>query len=659
MAITQNTFTGNGSNLGPFSFTFKWLEPTDIKVSVGGVLKTAGTHYNLQNLNYTTKTGGEVLFTGGNAPANGAAIRVFRDTDDSALSATFNSGSAIRAQDLNDNFTQNLYVTQEINNNAVQIDGSQTMVGNLDLGGYKVINSATATNGSDLTNKTYVDDRVSSAVVAGNPTFLQNGAGAVARSWSSKLKEVVSVKDFGAVGDGVADDTAAIQAAIDYAETKVISTYKSGATVFFPAGTYLVTSGLTVGTGNVGIAGDGISASVILAASPSYDVLSFNAGGSSVWRASVRDIRILATGNASSGALLFMNRCLHSIVDSISLDGGYECLRADGCNKLYVNNIETHQTSRSAGTPSYQLRFTSTAYRCSDVHITNYQLFTPDAYRGNYAVSIAGSDGIYFTSGHQHGGVILQPSGVAPEDICASVTWVNVYFDTSPLHHVNFAGTAANYRNFRFSNCVFRDGVRGVYTSTSSAVERVIISGCQFQTHTASAISQTNSGCKNWIISNTIFTDNSSTTGFVSVNGENHVFSDLTFEGGNAAGTAITLAGPTSKCLLSDISFRNCTNSAFVNNLGSGNKYASGLDGFTLKSTGTAAIVNPNTSVTVSHGLSVTPSIAHISVFLTAASAGVTRYWVSGVTSTQFTINVDATPTTQADFVWRCDSTNV
>ena len=65
-------------------------------------------------------------------------------------------------------------------------------------------------------------------------TFTQAGTGAIARTASDKFEEFVSVKDFGATGDGVTDDTAAIQAAYD-------SLTKSG-TLFFPQGTYLYSS---------------------------------------------------------------------------------------------------------------------------------------------------------------------------------------------------------------------------------------------------------------------------------------------------------------------------------------------------------------------------------------------------------------------------------
>ena len=109
MATTENLHNGTGSQ-DTFAFTFPYLKDTDIKVSVGGILKTVTTHYTL----HTPTT---IKFTSGNIPASGTSnVRVYRETADTALQATFYPGSAIRSNDLNDNFTQNLYVIQENNN---------------------------------------------------------------------------------------------------------------------------------------------------------------------------------------------------------------------------------------------------------------------------------------------------------------------------------------------------------------------------------------------------------------------------------------------------------------------------------------------------------------------------------------------------------------
>lgn len=103
-----------------------------------------------------------------------------------------------------------------------------------------------ADNGSEFVGGTWFDGFLGKVSALGTSIgasligFIQAGAGAVARSIQDKLRETVSVKDFGAVGDGVTDDLEAFAKAYDAAE--------AGGRVKVPAGTFAGVSGALTGT---------------------------------------------------------------------------------------------------------------------------------------------------------------------------------------------------------------------------------------------------------------------------------------------------------------------------------------------------------------------------------------------------------------------------
>jgi len=121
MAITENTYTGNGTTTS-YSFSFPYIKKEDVKVT----LDTIGTTDFTINANTPT----QVDFN--TAPGNNVVIRIYRETDTASTSSTFFPGSAIRAQDLNKNFEQSLFIGQEEANKIQDVisggiaDGSVT-----------------------------------------------------------------------------------------------------------------------------------------------------------------------------------------------------------------------------------------------------------------------------------------------------------------------------------------------------------------------------------------------------------------------------------------------------------------------------------------------------------------------------------------------------
>ena len=134
MAVTENSFTGNGSTTN-YSFTFPYLKSSDIEVQLDATATTNWSLANATTIQFTAPDGGATTTQeAGGAPKTGVKIKILRDTNVENLTATFYAGSAIKSEDLNDNYTQNLYVTQEIGNRSFENTGTSVMVGNLNMG---------------------------------------------------------------------------------------------------------------------------------------------------------------------------------------------------------------------------------------------------------------------------------------------------------------------------------------------------------------------------------------------------------------------------------------------------------------------------------------------------------------------------------------------
>lgn len=141
----------------------------------------------------------------------------------------------------------------------------------------KALGATTMTAGTGLTGGGDLSANRSFAVAYGTSSttatvgndsrlsFLANGTGATTRTLQDKLRDVVSVKDFGAVGNGSTDDTAAIQAALTEAGSSNRSVYVPGSTAY-----YKISGALTVPDG-VTVFGDGVN-SLIQTTNSSFNI---------------------------------------------------------------------------------------------------------------------------------------------------------------------------------------------------------------------------------------------------------------------------------------------------------------------------------------------------------------------------------------------------
>ncbi len=277
---TENNYVSNGSTV-LYSFTFPYINEADVKVSLNQLPTTAFTLTNATTVELDT------------APAIGVSIRIYRSTPTDSVSSVFFPGSAIRAQDLNDNFEQAIYVVQEsktiidnsdaasvvgianealnvanqANNTANAIDATAqealSTANEADVTADQAIENAAIAQNTALSAKTVADNAIGvdeSLGASSNQVLVWNGSAWTPGDQTGDDADYVSIKDYGAVGDFSASAVSAIEAAI-----------ASGAkNIAIPAGIYKIDSTITT-NGEEGIRIFGVGSSSVLKLANGYN----------------------------------------------------------------------------------------------------------------------------------------------------------------------------------------------------------------------------------------------------------------------------------------------------------------------------------------------------------------------------------------------------
>lgn len=161
---------------------------------------------------------------------------------------------------------------------------------------------------------------------------------------ANNAQGIVNVKAFGAVGDGVTDDTAAIQAAIDYAATQIVvsaSYPQITAAVYVPAGTYKIASGNTLQL-KPGIRFSGESRSSVFFKHGGGSVPCFNTNSASTSNNNIQveNISITGAGATTTAGIKMNNNFRNGEISNVTISNCNINLDVTDCWTLLVSHCD-------------------------------------------------------------------------------------------------------------------------------------------------------------------------------------------------------------------------------------------------------------------------------------------------------------------------------
>jgi len=341
----------------------------------------------------------------------------------------------------------------------------------------------------------HVYDQDSTTHTSDHISYTPAGTGAIVASVQDKLREQISVKDFGATGNGTDDDTAAIQLAVDYAATLIgaLSLRGTGVAIFFPAGSYLVSSPILVTEHATSFIGEEGRGTEIKGAGNLFNVGDYTLARR-VRGTTFKNINFGATDTANAVAAIILYRTTGTHIDqcyfndwSISID----CYRASTNN---LTNNKFHNNTRTAQATAF-IRMQGT-----DETATTLETYTPGGgchvtdcefigavtggggvglYDTTAGISLLSVDGFYMTQCHFTGcvySVHVAPDATAANHYTLDIMLSNCYFDepsaiaSSPRNiyitgivddtivMADASNQSSNYQSIRIVNCYLRGG---------------------------------------------------------------------------------------------------------------------------------------------------------------------------------------------------------
>jgi hypothetical protein len=283
------------------------------------------------------------------------------------------------------------------------------------------------------------------------------GTGSITRTVAAKLNETVSVKDFGAVGDGVTDDTAAIQVAINYAISS------GGIRLNIPKGTYIVSSTIALaGLNNTFIYGDGQDSTIIKTNATTGDVF-YNSGNS--FYNTFRDFSITSSVTRTSGAMIHVKEECRALFERIKISKHFDGINFEGAEITYLkNSIIVDPTG--AGTAiiiGSTVLQQSVSGLCLDTVTTRGTSDTiqPIPIVGLYGIWIHQSDAVYAVNcdigGNAINGMLID-GAAAPQGRNANHYFQQCFFDATAGGDCVKVTGSGSLVNTSFDNCWFSGG---------------------------------------------------------------------------------------------------------------------------------------------------------------------------------------------------------